>query len=618
MKMYHWVLENRLLTAILLVGLFLRLFKLDFQSVWLDEVHTLSEANPNFSFSEMYDALLIAEPHPPLYFIILKSMFSVFGYTSYVLRIFSVIVGMGGIFAIYALGKEIYSRNVGLFAAAILSVSVFHIYYSQEGRMYALLLLTTMLSFYALIRFVKLGTMKWAVWHGILAGLMINSHFFGLLTLFTEYILLLFFFILQSKNARKNMLTQGFVSFIITALFFLPAIKLFIKSLQMKETWIPMPTADAYYIIFKEFFGNFEMLITTAVCLLLLYFVKLTKEKDALISYEGVILNRTILSFVVLVPWIILSLLIALIKSHVSLPVLISRYFIGILPAIFILLAIALDHFSNRILRTAVLSFIIITSLTDLFFVKQYYSTTMKAQFREMTHFITTSNKRDPVVSDRVPYLIYFLQNDKVHYELINSSLDAFASQIQTDTTKIRPFWFANAHALPYTVSDETKAFLDAHFYIDANYEGYDAWAKHYILLKDAPRTVNISKFGKLKPVNGDQLLSNIDVFTNDNNKITISGWACFPDQDATNTNVTVVVIKDGKALRLQTERNFRTDVTVVYGKGHNLDNAGFIVTTDFSRFPPGDYVVGIYATNNITKKESLVVTDKVLSSPSK
>ena len=100
MNLINTLKNNKWLVIILVVSAFLRIFKLDFQSVWLDEIHSLSEANPNFSFSELYSSLLTAEPHPPLYFVLVQLFFKIFGYTSFVLRFFSFLVDL------YILKKE--------------------------------------------------------------------------------------------------------------------------------------------------------------------------------------------------------------------------------------------------------------------------------------------------------------------------------------------------------------------------------------------------------------------------------------------------------------------------------------------------------------------------------
>lgn len=614
MNLINTLKNNKWLVIILVVSAFLRIFKLDFQSVWLDEIHSLSEANPNFSFSELYSSLLTAEPHPPLYFVLVQLFFKIFGYTSFVLRFFSFLVGLGGLITLYFLAKELYNKKAAIYSVVFLGINSYHIYYSQEGRMYALLFFTTTLSFFFLAKFLKERNLKWALWLGFSAGLMINSHFFGLLTLLSIYFILLGFFIVCNKEQMKSFFKFSFLSLFITSIMFLPSLKLLKKSSEIKEIWIPKPTSDAYTIIFKEFFGNSEILLLIITSLLFIYILSLVKQNKSSISLESIISNKNIFSFLILIPWIVIVILIALIRSHLSLPMIISRYFIGLIPPIIIMMSIGLLSFKNEIVRKGILILFIIISLSDLFFVKDYYNKVTKTQFREVSNFIIQNSKKtEPVVSSLSPYFVYFLQNDKIQHEIIGNSLEAYLLEMSQNPAKIKPFWYVDAHGRPYSVSEGMQDFLNKNFYVENNFEAHDAWVKHFILLKDAPLTLDVSKYGKLKQTNGDNFTINIEIFENVDNKVKISGWACFPEQDAIDTQISLVVIKpDNKVIRVQTEKIFRNDVTKFNGK-FNMDNSGFSSQIDFSSFEKGKYIIGAFLTNKKTGKEGLIMTDKII-----
>jgi mannosyltransferase len=65
--------------------------------------------------------------------------------TEWVLRAPSALLAVGNVVAIYWLGVLIGSRIAGVLAPAVLATSGFHIYYSQEARMYTLLALAATL-----------------------------------------------------------------------------------------------------------------------------------------------------------------------------------------------------------------------------------------------------------------------------------------------------------------------------------------------------------------------------------------------------------------------------------------------------------------------------------------
>ena len=148
MNILYKLKNNYWLLAILVLGSMLRFYHIDFQSIWLDEIHTMNEANPNIPFMDLYDVIMSGEQMPPFYFYSLYFIFKVFGYTTFVARLYSAILGIISLYAIYLLGKELLNKRIGLIAAFILAVNYFHLYYSQDARPYILLLLFSILSFY--------------------------------------------------------------------------------------------------------------------------------------------------------------------------------------------------------------------------------------------------------------------------------------------------------------------------------------------------------------------------------------------------------------------------------------------------------------------------------------
>src|SRR5260370_23474713 len=76
---------------------------------------------------------------PPLYNLILYTTIRLFGDSEVVLRLPSVVFAIANIYLLYRLGTVLWDRLTGVFAAALLALSGFHLWYSQEARMYSLL-----------------------------------------------------------------------------------------------------------------------------------------------------------------------------------------------------------------------------------------------------------------------------------------------------------------------------------------------------------------------------------------------------------------------------------------------------------------------------------------------
>lgn len=616
MKTVNWIKQNKILISIILIGAAFRFYKIDYQSVWLDEIHTLNEANPELSLSEMYTSLMGSDPHPPLYFILVQLFFKLFGYSTLVLRIFSALLGIAGLYAIYSLGKELMNKKVGLIATALLAVNYFHIYYSQEARMYSMLFFTTTLAFLFLIRFIKKPTLKSALFHGLFAALMIYTHFFALFALFAQYIILLIFIVKPFNTDRKKMFLYSFFSGILTLLLYLPALKLFIVTTKRTSIWIPMPTVDVYTQIFKEFFGQSEIVLFFVLTLLVLFFMKLyNRESKAKLEINPTE-EKQVFSFVFLFTWIIITLLIPLISSYVKLPMLISRYFINILPAVIILVAMGIYYIKNNVVQLAVLSIFIVFSFTDIVVVKKYYKTISKSQFREISQFIIDNNtKKQPVVSNLGWYFPYFLNNKQIQTTIITQTLDAHIDEMIQDPAKIKSFWYADAHNSPFKITEENQKFLDEKFEVAENTVLFDAWTRHYIVIgsEDASEVKwNAKDFSATK---GDKITFGVDKQVLESGSVSAFGWAILENQDATSSQINIVLLSEDntRIVKLKNQGTSRTDVTTSFGGKYNLDNSGFDAKISTENLPKGKYQLGIRIIDKSTKKEGYALTGRFI-----
>src|SRR5438876_10922827 len=66
------------LCAIILLGAGLRVYALDYQSLWADEIFLLITTDPALTFGQYWDRVL-ADTHPPLYYLVLRLWSALFG-----------------------------------------------------------------------------------------------------------------------------------------------------------------------------------------------------------------------------------------------------------------------------------------------------------------------------------------------------------------------------------------------------------------------------------------------------------------------------------------------------------------------------------------------------------
>ncbi len=138
----HWTLAA--LVATMVLGGALRFYGLGIQVRWIYEL-------ARWYFSRSDGVLQVVrnvreDIHPPGYFVMLHFAQGVFGDEEWVLRLPSAVAGWLSIPAIYLLGRRIYSGHEGLIAALLLAVSWTGVYFSQETRSYALLVLLSIIT----------------------------------------------------------------------------------------------------------------------------------------------------------------------------------------------------------------------------------------------------------------------------------------------------------------------------------------------------------------------------------------------------------------------------------------------------------------------------------------
>jgi len=129
---------NKPLLAIIIVALIIRLQNLGSMSLWLDEIWSVNNA-----LRSPLEILLSQDPARSYPFHLVLHISLWFGNNEFMARLPAAIFGVLAIPLIYLLGKELYNRNVGLLSAFMLAFWPYHIWYSQEARMYSLFLLVT-------------------------------------------------------------------------------------------------------------------------------------------------------------------------------------------------------------------------------------------------------------------------------------------------------------------------------------------------------------------------------------------------------------------------------------------------------------------------------------------
>jgi mannosyltransferase len=206
---------NVLLALILVLATILRLVRLGSQS---------------FSYDEVYSAILSAKSlavvatrfgQTPTLFHILLHFWLHLGRSDAMIRLLPLLFGIASLWVVYLLGKKLMDVRHGLLCSFLLAISPFHIWYSQDARMYSLLILLSTASTLFFVKFLQEKSGWPKIWWVVTTGLAIYTHYYATFLLFCQGA---FFFLFLNKYRplmRRFGYSLGIMVVVILPIFFL-------------------------------------------------------------------------------------------------------------------------------------------------------------------------------------------------------------------------------------------------------------------------------------------------------------------------------------------------------------------------------------------------------------
>jgi len=361
-----------------ILAAFLRFYKLSFQSLWTDELFSLTLTNK--SLNSIIKACLNSDPNPPLYYISLWMWTKVFGGSAYASRALSAVFGVLGVMSIYLLGKKLFSKAAGTMALAILSVNIYHIYYSQEARSYAMAFLLSILSYLFFIRLHQDRDFKSCLLYTFFTALLMYTHYFGLSILVSQFCFVLF---TLSRDKKILFFIRYYgLSGIFLFVFYIPWIPAVLRLNKLQTFWAIKPKPDFFIRYFREYLGSEPFLIVLFSALFIIYLISDSSK------------NPFTQDKILLMSWLFMTLFLPYLRSFNYPAPLVQRYAIVILPAIILIASRAIAFVKERQVRGFLVGAIVVMSLTNIFFTRgSYYQNIQKEQWRETTQYVIA---RDP------------------------------------------------------------------------------------------------------------------------------------------------------------------------------------------------------------------------------
>lgn len=159
-----------ILFAIFVAGIVFRLLFLDKPSgLSYDELVSFKQASQSNVLSTILYTLQ-TDVHLPFYQVLLHFWCKIFSFSDLALRAFSAFCGILSVCTAFFIGKELKNSSAKILCPTLFAINSFFIYYSQEVRMYSLIILLATLS---VLLFLKIKNNNHNKWNYI--GLVVTS-----------------------------------------------------------------------------------------------------------------------------------------------------------------------------------------------------------------------------------------------------------------------------------------------------------------------------------------------------------------------------------------------------------------------------------------------------------
>lgn len=364
-----------LVVLIFAASLTVRLYRLDGQTLECDELYTVPAATGHqyvylsseptnvqqllpMTTSE-YRELVTPDPsiglesvrgvlkrnvHLPFYFYLMHYWTHWFGTSEWVLRFPSALFGALSVVMLFLLGRQLFNPFVGLVSAILLAFSPEQIYFSQQARMYSLLVLLVVASTYIIVLTASRPTNKWLYGAYALisiAGLYTHYEYVFCLAAQTAYLWL------ASPNRRQTRFSWLLTQLIIAAAF-LPWVLIGIAQKKTSPEIIAWVNGSlAANLVLTEFVTKTARMISVPE----LPFGWISVVVSfVLLVLGGISLGADRSKLFLLISWMAFPIAGVLLMDNLlgTRAISITRYWIVITPALYLLISLGVQKIKSR------------------------------------------------------------------------------------------------------------------------------------------------------------------------------------------------------------------------------------------------------------------------------
>lgn len=366
----YWALP--MAVACLLCGL-----SLDLNSLSHDELSTWSRTE----YGRLPAVLTYGvgpDFHPPGHFILIWLIKQVGFESEVALRLPSVIAAVLSVGVLSRIGGTLFDRWTGCVAALLMATSWSFVYYAQDARSYAAVVLFCLVAIDASIAVVRTLNANRVVGRGAWIRLIVSGslaayfHYYGLF--FVAFLGLGCGLVLLPNYRALLRVWLGFAAIGLTYIPWLPAL---MEDLGHSSTWVMRHGTAFFPQWWTWVFGEADIPSLMAVAAIVVGAV-MALQRNGLRGRRWA-WTPTLLVFV----WLVGPGLFAFIKSMLSTPALTKKNILMCAPALHLLVAYGLRQFPDKgRVRYIATGALLVALVWDLVGVKDYYRETTKREYR--------------------------------------------------------------------------------------------------------------------------------------------------------------------------------------------------------------------------------------------
>jgi hypothetical protein len=413
-----WLWNNALIFGIMLTGFFIRMYHLDTASLWGDEAWSVCFVQKPWAV--VFDHHYLARPG---YFLMLKLWTLAFGYGERTLRLPSVLFGVASIGVLYRIGTLWFDKKTGIVAALLLAFSAYDVIRCQQARGYTLSLLLFVLTLLLLSSCMR---QEKPCYYRVFGVVMILLAYTNAFIASIGLMLVNLFYITTKGMTKRWLLTQGAI--LLFAVPLLAAAVHYVHVERQYDLYCPVEYARMPLHLVEDFcygervnqggigyYGIAErpplskmfLWVFLGIIAMSVGRYTVTRWKAAKVAVYPEVL------FVLL--WFLLP---ALVFFVVNIWIPISRWCkeaIIILPAFYLLIALALRSFSS-LLRNVMVALLITASVLSL---RYFFSASGSESWKDITAYIEANIKDDEQIvlmplQQLAPFWYYYNRENRL------------------------------------------------------------------------------------------------------------------------------------------------------------------------------------------------------------